>query len=525
MHSLIYKTKRGLINNVKKSIKKPVTFWIILVIILNVYWMYSWFISFIHDIDSMLFNRYLSFFAMALLVLASFTVGINKIAKQRAVLFDTADAHFVFTAPISPKLVLLHSHLKSVLPTSLVVYFIILILLFNMNFTFSTILLVGMSLIVLDICETALVIIIYGKHGESHISKYARYFVRGIILFFGIYLLYLYFIRNIGFDITQLIDNPFIFLLPFVGWGMSIFYVIFIQPTVITIIGSFLLYISVILLAIYAWRLSTQGEFYEEASTFADAYEVLKKRAKNGEVSLSWNKKKLRKASINYKGTGAKAIFYRQILEFKKQRFFIFGFKSVFNLIISAVGAYLFINNPMLVHSGLPLPYAFIMVMMYMAVLSSGYINKWIKEIGMIYTFLIPDTPFRKLWYATIIEHIRSIVDGIILVLPVGIVCQLSILEMLGCIGVYVVIESIKLYMQMLCQTILSSYVGKTIAALLATFFQGILYFLGYLLVSLLSSYVTTTAILYVLIICGVLVIVGLCALSSGQFERMESIE
>jgi hypothetical protein len=524
MHSLLYKTKREILNSVKKSIKKPATLWIALVIMLNLTWMYSWFVSLIRDMDSMLFNRYLSFFSMALLVVLNFTMGINKIAKQRALLFDTADGNFIFTSPISPKLVLLNAYSK-IMMQSLVIYFVILILLYTMNFTLGTILIVAMSLIILDICELLLVIIIYGKHGESDISKYARYFVRSVIAFFGIYLLYLYFIRNIGFNITQLIDNPFIFLLPFVGWGMSIFYVIFIQPTMITIIGSFLLYISVALLAVYAWRLSSQGEFYEEATTFAEEYEVVKKRAKSGEVSLSWKKKKLRKASVVYKGTGATALLYRQILEYKKQPFFIFGFKSVVNLIISLAGAYLVINNPRLVHIGIPLPYIFIFAMIYLSFTSSGYLNKWIKEIGMIYTFLIPDTAFRKLWHATCIEHIRFIVDGVLLVVPAGIVCQLSVLEMIGCIGVYAVIESTKLYTQMICQTILRSYVGKTIAFILVTLFQGMVYFLAYLIILLLSNILSITMLLYVLVMYGIMVVVVLCILSSGQFERMESVE
>lgn len=33
-------------------------------------------------------------------------------------------------------------------------------------------------------------------------------------------------------------------------------------------------------------------------------------------------------ASIKYKGYNAKAIFYRQLLEYKKNRFFIFSFRT-----------------------------------------------------------------------------------------------------------------------------------------------------------------------------------------------------
>ena len=51
------------------------------------------------------------------------------------------------------------------------------------------------------------------------------------------------------------------------------------------------------------------------------------KRKKNGEMvmGLEEKKKKFRHMTVRYQAVGAKAIFYRQLLEYRKERTFIFS--------------------------------------------------------------------------------------------------------------------------------------------------------------------------------------------------------
>ena len=48
---------------------------------------------------------------------------------------------------------------------------------------------------------------------------------------------------------------------------------------------------------------------------------------------LAARKRKFRKAGVIYKGSGAKAVFYRQLLEYEKERFFIFGPMTLYSVI------------------------------------------------------------------------------------------------------------------------------------------------------------------------------------------------
>jgi hypothetical protein len=526
MNSLLYKTKRSFINSVKKYRKKPAALIAIVFIIGYGYFLYNALVGMVNDMNSMMFNRYLSFAFMTFIVLMNFTSGLYSVANQKAVLFNTPDVHFIFSAPLSPKLVLLYVYSKNIV-ISIIIDIIILFLGYQvMHFSFTTLLLLWITNIMLEVCETAIMIIVYGKHGESKISNYIRTFVKAIVAFLIGYLLFQYFVMNIGFDITKLIDDPFIFLLPFIGWGMSLYYVVFIQATLITIIGSFLLVISTLVLVFFALRLSSQGEFYEEASGFAEEYAKMKQRAKKGDTAkLSWKKKKLKKATIEYRGSGAKALLYRQLLEYKKQRFFIFGFKSIMNVMISFVLVYLIYNFPQLLSFGDMVPFAFIGIMTYITFLSSSYATKWSKEIDIIYTFLIPDTAIKKLWYSTVIEHVRAILDGVLLVVPASIAWKFSIGEILGCIGIYIVLETTKLYTQIICQTVLRSSVGKAISAVLQMFIQGLLYAGAFGIITLFMDKVDVSISLLMVVIYGIIVTIVLSILTSGQFDRMESGE
>ena len=128
-----------------------------------------------------------------------------------------------------------------------------------------------------------------------------------------------------------------------------------------------------------AYRMRCSGEYYEYAMKFADDYEEAKIRGAKGEVAFVGAKKaKVKKAKITYKGYYAKAIFYRQLLEYKKKKFFIFGY---YNLICLAVGiAIAFFSRG----EGSAREYAIFVATgagAYCTILFSGFQTKWAKEL------------------------------------------------------------------------------------------------------------------------------------------------
>lgn len=527
MNSLSYIIKRSCINNFKKFSKKPSSYAVIIIIVLYVYYIITAVLDAVNAVDSAEMRHTLLFGILLFLVLMSYTAGLSSIAKKRAVLFNTADVHFAFSGPISPKVILLYSYGKSLLVSSIIYCVIFIFGVSTLQIPIMTQFMVLIGCLLMEVCEVALIMIVYGKQDDTgRISKYVSWFVRATTVFLPLYVLYMYFIQNVGLDIARMINNPVVFLLPLIGWAISLFYTILIEVSLIPLIGSILFIIITIALAIYAYALKTQGEFYEEASSFAEEYSQRKKRAKKGEASISWKRKKLRKANVIYKGSGAKAILYRQILEYKKQPFFIFGFKSIMNLLISLAIAYFGYNyGTFLNEIPISLSYIIIGIMAYVSFLSSGYATKWSKEIDVIYTFMIPDKPFSKLWYSTLVEHIRSLVDGILFVVPAAWGLKIGVVEAICCIGIYIVLESTKLYLQIINQTIIRNIVGKTIAGFVQMLLQLPIIIGGVYLLGMGEVNFSVPMAMLITILFGAVISVVCCGIAATQFERMDSGE
>ena len=135
---------------------------------------------------------------------------------------------------------------------------------------------------------------------------------------------------------------PGLQMIPVFGWQIAIYRLILLGPTVLNVICSILYLAMVAVSVIAAVRMKCDGGYYEEAAKFADDYADLKKRQKNGEMVFGLNGKKrsFRRVREKIAGKGAQAIFYRQLLEYKKERFFIFDKITLISLIFAFIFSY-----------------------------------------------------------------------------------------------------------------------------------------------------------------------------------------
>ena len=112
------------------------------------------------------------------------------------------------------------------------------------------------------------------------------------------------------------------------GWSRK-------SPTTVNVICTILYLVSACLLFVLAKRMKCTGAYYEDAMKFADDYQELLNKKMQGESGRLGKKQSFKQASVEYKGGGAKAIFYRQLLEYKKNRTFIFSWMTLVNLAVS----------------------------------------------------------------------------------------------------------------------------------------------------------------------------------------------
>ncbi len=158
---------------------------------------------------------------------------------------------------------------------------------------------------------------------------------------------------------------------------------------------------------------------------FADDYQEARNRQKKGEAAKLWKKEKYRRAKVTYKGYYSKAIFTGSCLSTRKSGSLFLGNHLACLIVGVAVGYMAFTETGM----DLQMKQFFLVPIAsaYVTFIFSGYLTKWAKEMESPYTYLIPDKPIRKLWYATLIEHIRSAADGLLVTLPAAVVLGLPL--------------------------------------------------------------------------------------------------
>lgn len=519
--AIFYLYRKTFKNRLKKALKKPVTYIYFVFIALYIYMVFGSFPVFFDLIE---INN-ASFLAAILTVIVFILIPSNLISysKRKGLVFREPDIHFLFSSPISPKILLLYSHLKNV-GIMFILYLIVAIggvLWLDMPVWKMTVYFL-FSFVMENALEASMMILCYGNEKldkkQMFIVQLFMYFLIGVFVAIGIGV---YMREGASFrGVANYLHSPVIQMVPVIGWNIAFLHLLFMGPETINVICSILYFISVIVLFVMALRMKCTGDYFEDAIKFAEDYETAKKKGKAGEVAFVGWKKKYGKASVSYKGKYARAIFYRQLLEYKKNRFFIFGFYTLVCLCLGIGLAVLSYNDSF---SGY-IPFVILGVMAYLTFIFSGYPGKWGKELKKPYTYLIPDTSLCKLWYATLMEHIRSLIDGCLITLPSGIVLGLPVLHIFLIIVAYVCLQACKLYAEVMVEAFLGNILGNTGKQYARILFEGIVIGMG-ITGAAIGSLISLETGLFVLIGVVAFLTAGMMAIATINFEKMETVD
>lgn len=523
MNGLAYLLVKTTQNKIKKSLKKPGTYiWIIF----SIAYVVMVVASLGPLINSLQLGNPQGFTLVASLGIFFFLpANIITYAKRKGLVFKQSEVHFVFTTPINPKLILMYAKIKQILLALLlnlimaaigVIYFHLPVIQMILYFI--------LAFVVEAILESSLTILLFGNEtlSKRQLTLLCRslYLIIAVLLGFGAYLFITY---KASWEVIQLfLSHPVVQCVPIIGWNIAFIRLIFLGPTVLNVIGTILYCFTTYVLFVLAYKMKCGGEYYEDAMQFADSYAVRLEKNKNGQIGLPF-KQKLNKATIVYKGKYAKAIFYRQLLEYKKNRFFIFGLVSLVNLIVGvAIAVFGYYNyEEMKELSAFVIPG----VSAYITFIFSGYTTKWSKEISHPYTFLIPDSAARKLWYATLIEHIRAGVDGALLTLPGAIFLRLNLFQIILSILIYMCLQANKLYLNVVTDVLMQRFLGTVGKQMFRVFMQGIIIAICAMSAIIGGVFLGLEVGYIFMIIISVAITALLAIIASKSFENMESME
>lgn len=523
MKTLWYLKKRQFINRLKRRLKKPLTYvWAVLIAAYAVFMVYAFSVSFeVWGLGSP------EGFA---LILSAFTLltmptNLKAYAKHKGLVFLPADIHLVFPAPFSPKSILLYGMIRLLTSSWILILILTIGGIWWFHLSAAQVILYLLGGIAVDsLFEGSLVILAYGNDA---LPEWVRKAVSGAIyVIFGLAValaVFLFFTvdHSLG-AFGRMLAHPLLQCVPVLGWNIAMIRLILVGPTALNVICTGCYLAVTAAMAAAAVRMPCEGNYYEDALTFADEYQKALKKSKEGRMAVVGQKETYRKARVKYRGTGAEAIYYRQLLEYRKHRFFFFGFNSLLNLGMGAALAVIGVLGILTREEALLcLP----LLMAYVVLIFSGYATKWEQELKNVYTFLIPDNAFRKLWYATKIEHIRNLADGCLLVLPCFAFLGLSVWLALELIALYVCLRAANLYARMVCEGILGRLFGQFGMSLAKMVLFFLVVGIGGLFGGVAWAAAGPEAGFLVMIFYGLVLTGGLAAASALLFARMEMLE
>lgn len=163
-------------------------------------------------------------------------------------------------------------------------------------------------------------------------------------------------------------------------------------------------------------------------------------------------------------------------------------------------------------------------MILYITLIFSGYLGKWEKELANPYLFLIPDSPVKKLWYATLMEHLKAFVDGCIFCIPLGIAWRISPVQIVLAVLTYTVLQANRMYTRVVSQCILGDSLGKTGQNMVRALIQMMILGLGAGIAIGIGFVVNADLVFPIILIYSMIVTVVIGLLASIRFNTMEQI-
>lgn len=526
MSSLGYITKRTFCNKLKRALKKPVTYivaiFIIFYAVMVIFGISNLAKDFHFDSEQGVAT------VMSLLMFYIVPADIISYIKRKGIVFVPSEVHFVFPAPENPKHVILRAGFRQFIVQFVVGLVFLLIGVCGCGIPLTKMLLFfGYFVIMEMLMEGALMIVCYGNEIlPSLFFDVMKWIFYTMMVALVVGLAVFGYINDFGQgSVGAFLNLPFVQMIPILGWEVAIIHLIMVGPTVINVIASVLLIAFTVAMVICAVKMPCTGEFYEDAANYASDYDKMRKKANKGEVVVGTVGKKkkrfVRNVRANYKGNCAKAIYYRQLLEYKKKRFFIFGANSLISLVIGLFIGILGVTEKIPLDLDAKM---FIIpgIMAYLMFFFSAYATKWARELENPYTYLIPDGSVKKVWYSTKVEHIRAIVDGTLMTLPAAIGMKLNPVMAVLTVLFYVSLNANKLYIGMLANTIIGQTLGETGKSLVRILIQCIIIVFTVVAAVLgfaISEIAGFSLMIFVVLLFAIAGAVG----ASFSFDRMES--
>lgn len=520
MKPLFYILKKSLKNTIKEIIKKPKLLigYILAILFFGFMIAYTVFMP-----ASNLKRGSAGVFGAIIIGILLFVIytGISQGTTKGSSFFRQADVNFVFPAPLSPQKVLIYGFIQQLKSTLLILIFVAFQLPNAKNFfplkNYGGILLLGITFL-LVFSMSIIGIFTYSAASKSKAIK--NNITRGMYIVYGaLALVFLFFLiksKNPADTAIAFFNSSFFTYFPFVGWFKQVYMGAIYGFNMVFFINLFLIIVTLILMMYVMYTLNT--DYYEDVLAATEYKEELLKNKKAGNT-MNWNPKgKIRKVKHKYNGTGAKAIFYRHILEYKKSGFFFID-RMTF---ATAAGGVIFLF--FMPQKSLSIILYFSIYMLFLFQIQ----GKWTQELSKPYICLIPASSTSKVFYATLASNIKNLVDGFVLFIAAGVIFKADPISIILCALAYASFGTLFIYADVLSRRVFGSH-SKNLDFFLK-FILIILIITPGIVISAIFLFTSHNGIIGSYISYGVLIVYNLAFgflllfLGRGVFEKLELI-
>ena len=351
------------------------------------------------------------------ILLAVVYMGVKQGIVNGSSFFRFADVNIVFTSPLTPTKVLIYGFIKQLSSTLFFVFFLLFQIPNLRNFLPITnlgILIIFLSTFLLIFTMSMIGLLTYSITSKSkQIKSLAEKILNITFAGFGLLVLYnVYKFKDFLKGVMNILNSGAFYYIPFIGWFKRVLMAAVVGTSPMFYINLFLCFAFIALMIFTLHKLNT--DYYEDVLDATERKEELIKLKKSGKGNINFNRTKFRKLKSGKIGNGASAIFYRQLLEYRKSGLPFVDKITFVMLIIGVASKYIVPGTSM----NTILYFSIYMLFFF------SFQGKWSQELSKPYIFLIPYSSASKLFFATFADTLKNTVDGVVLFTVAGIISK-----------------------------------------------------------------------------------------------------
>lgn len=396
-------------------------------------------------------------------VFALFVFVLMYGLQQGTSFFESGDVNLLFVSPVSPRTILTYGLLQQMASNLLIMLFLVfysamLSNLFGIQMWQIVYLILGLAftLLTAQVCTLVLFNMLNGRPKAKKVCTALIYLFIGV----GIGSIAVPAWMN-GANVEALLtaaSTSALRFLPVAGWiKAAVFGGMYGDFTALWQFGALSLLFLAIVLAVFFFG---SMDYYEDVLSGTERAKMRKvHKSLISQDSFRFTTKKIRLKNQGIKkGFGADVFFYKHLCEERRRGSALFfnGF-TLFMAAIDIVLAYFFTNGLRLNDEGISNSWILLILLALDAYLLffGNMAGSWTTEIKHPFLFLVPESAFKKLIWATMTTLIKPALDGLLIFPILGIILHANWMIVVTCILVYATMGAIYLAVNLLFQKII----------------------------------------------------------------------